>query len=185
MLDQIINSSLPQQLIVLIVSALPVAELRGSLPLAVKIFHMAWYQSFLLSVAGNMIPVPFLLLFLDSLAGLVSRANSGKRFMEWVYARTRRQTGFIDKYGHIGLIVFVAIPLPGTGAWTASVAAHLLGMKFKHALLDITLGVVGAGAIVTALVLSGWIGAGVAVVGLAVMVATHIWRRSFFLNHKS
>jgi uncharacterized membrane protein len=176
MLTEIINSSLPQQLIVLIIAALPVVELRGSLPVAMDIFHMPWYQSLILSIIGNLLPVPFLLLFYDSLARLVSRMNTGKRFMEWLYKRTGRQTGVIKKYRHVGLIIFVAIPFPGTGAWTASIAAHLLGMRFKTALLNITIGVIGAGVIVTILVLSGWIGAGIAIAGIIVLAVVSLWR---------
>ncbi len=178
MLTEIINSSLPEQLIVLIIAALPVVELRGSLPVAMDIFHMPWYQSLALSISGNLLPVPFLLLFYDSLAHLVSRINKGKRFMEWLYKRTRRQTGVIEKYKHVGLIIFVAIPLPGTGAWTAAIAAHLLGMKFRHAFFDIALGVIVAGVIVTTLVLLGWIGAGIALAGLIILVVASLWRRA-------
>jgi uncharacterized membrane protein len=176
MLTEIINSPLSEQLIVLILAALPVVELRGSLPVAMDIFRMPWYQSMALSIIGNLLPVPFLLLFYDSLARLVSRTNTGKRFIEWLYKRTRRQTGVIEKYKHVGLIIFVAIPLPGTGAWTASIAAHLLGMRFKNALLDITIGVIGAGVIVTILVLLGWIGAGLAMAGLITLVVAGFWR---------
>lgn len=96
--------------------------------------------------------------------------------MEWLYKRTRRQTGIIEKYKHVGLIIFVAIPLPGTGAWTASIAAHLLGMRFKNALLDIAIGVIVAGVIVTALVLLGWIGAGIAIVGIIVLAVVSLLR---------
>ena len=177
MLTEIINSSLPQQLIVLIMSALPVVELRGALPVAMGVFHMPWYQAFLLSVAGNLLPVPFLLLFLDSFARIVSRSTRGKGLVEWVYKRTRQQTGVIEKYKHAGLIVFVAIPLPGTGAWTASIAAHLLDMKFRHSLQDITLGVIGAGAIVTAFILLEWVGAGIAMVGILALAIAHVRRR--------
>ncbi len=177
MLTEIINSSLPEQLIVLIIAALPVVELRGSLPVAMDIFRMPWYQSLALSLIGNLLPVPFLLLFYDSLARLVSRINKGKMFMEWLYNRTRRRTVIIEKYGHVGLIIFVAIPLPGTGAWTASIAAHLLGMKFRHAFFDIALGVIVAGVIVTTLVLLGWIGAGIALAGLIVLATVSLRRR--------
>ncbi len=176
MLTEIINSSLPEQLIVIIIAALPVVELRGSLPVAMDIFHMPWYQSLALSIIGNLLPVPFLLLFYDSLARLVSRTSKGKRFTAWIYERARRQIGIIEKYKHVGLIVFVAIPLPGTGAWTASIVAHLLGMRFRYALLDIALGVVGAGVIVTVLVLLGWIGAAIALAGIIVLAVVGLRR---------
>jgi uncharacterized membrane protein len=176
MLTNLINSPLSEQFIILLIAALPIAELRGSLPVAMDIFHIPWYQSFLLSIVGNLLPVPFLLLFYDSFAKIVSRTNKGKGFMEWLYKRTRRQTWVIEKYKHVGLIIFVAIPLPGTGAWTGSIAAHLLGMKFGYALLDIALGIVGAGVIVTVLVLLGWIGAAIAIAGIIVLAVVGLWR---------
>jgi uncharacterized membrane protein len=138
---------------------------------------MPWQQALIISVIGNLIPVPLLLIFYDSLAKLVSRTRRGKRFIDWIYKRTRKPTGIIEKHKHLGLIVFVAIPLPGTGAWTASIAAHLLGVKFRHALLDIAAGVIGAGIIVTALTLLGWIGAVIAIVGVIVLVSLGIWKQ--------
>jgi hypothetical protein len=98
MLSQILESSLPEQIIILIIAALPIVELRGSIPVAMDVFHMSWQQSVALSIIGNLIPVPFLLLFYDSLARFGSRIKVGKTFLEWLYKRTRRQTGIIEKY---------------------------------------------------------------------------------------
>ena len=179
MLAEIINWPLSEQLIVLVIAALPVSELRGAVPIAIDVFGLSWYHTFVLSVLGNLLPVPFLLRFYDSLSRLVSQRNTGKRVMDWIYPRTRKQSPNIEKYKRIGLIIFVAIPLPGTGAWTGSIAAHLLGLKFRSALLDITLGVIGAGVIVTSLVLLDWIGAGIA---LAVFILLAVVR---FRRHKS
>ncbi len=178
MLTEIINSSLPEQLIVLIIAALPVVELRGAIPVAMDIFHMPWYQSLILSLIGNLLPVPFLLLFYDVLTRTVSRVKVGRTFLGWVYKRANRQIGIIEKYKHIGIIILVAIPFPGTGAWTASIVAHILGIRFKNALLDITIGVIGAGAIVTALVLLGWIGAVIAIVGIILLAIIHLRRHA-------
>jgi len=178
MLTEIINSSLPEQLIVLIIAALPVVELRGAIPVAMDIFHMPWYQSLILSLIGNLLPVPFLLLFYDVLTRTVSRVKVGRTFIGWVYKRVNRQIGIIEKYKRIGIIILVALPFPGTGAWTASIVAHILGIRFKNALLDITIGVIGAGAIVTALVLLGWVGAGIAIVGIIVLTIIHLRRHA-------
>ena len=177
MLTEIINSSLPEQLIVLIIADLPVVELRGSLPVAIDIFHMPWHQSLGLSLIGNLLPVPFLLLFYDSLARLISRGSRGNRFMEWIYERIGRKTWVIEKYKRVGLILLVAIPFPGTGAWTDSIVAHLLGISFKYAFLDIVIGVTVAGLIVTTLVLLGWIGAGIALAGVITLAVTGLWRQ--------
>lgn len=169
MLNELVNSGLGHELIVVIISILPVVELRGALPVAMEVFHIPWYEAFLLSVIGNLIPVPLLLLFFGSVAKLVSRVKIGKRFVDWLLTRTRRHAGSVLKYEHIGLIVFVAIPLPFTGAWTASLIAYILGLKFSHAFIDIAVGVVGAGIIVLGLVFMGWIGAAIAGVALIVL----------------
>ncbi len=176
MLEELISSNISKELIVIIVAILPIAELRGALPLAINLFHMPWYWALILAVIGNMLPVPFLLLFLESLAKWVNRIESGRKLVDWVFQRTRRRSGLIEKYEKIGLALFVAIPLPLTGAWTGAIAAFLLGLKFSHAFLSIFAGVVIAGAIVTGLCLLGWIGAIIAGVGLAVLAVAGLWR---------
>lgn len=176
MLDEILSSGLARELIVVIISILPVVELRGALPVAMEVFHMPWYEAFLLSVIGNLLPVPFLLLFFDSVAKLVSRVEVGKRFVDWVLKRARRHTGMVEKYKHIGLIIFVAIPLPMTGAWTASLVSYVLGLKFRQSFLDIAVGVIGAGAIVLGLIFMGWTGAVIAGVALVVLAVLGVWK---------
>ena len=176
MIEWLMSSGISQGLIVVIISALPVLELRGALPVAINLFHMEWYQAFCLAVIGNLLPVPFLLLFLESLAKVVSRVALGKKLVNWVFERTRRRGAVIEKYERIGLMLFVAIPLPVTGAWTGSVAAFLFGLKFRYAFLSILFGVIIAGGIVTSLCLLGWLGAVIAGVGLATLAALGLWR---------
>jgi uncharacterized membrane protein len=177
MIGELIQSNLSEELIILILAAIPVSELRGSLPVAIEIFQMPWFESLLISILGNLIPVPFLLKFFDMAARQVSRIKPGKILMDWIYNRTSKQTGIIERYKHLGLIIFVAIPLPGTGAWTASIAAHLLGIKFVYAFLDIALGVIGAGIIVTVLTLLGWLGLAIAVVGIIGLIIFSLLRQ--------
>jgi uncharacterized membrane protein len=177
MIQELLSWGIPQEAIIVIISALPVVELRLALPIAINVFHMAWYKAYCLAVIGNMLPVPILLLFLDSLAKLVSRAEIGRRVVDWVFERTRRHGKTIERYEKIGLTLFVAIPLPVTGAWTGSIAAFLLGLKFRYAFLSILVGVIIAGAIVTSLCLLGWVGAVIAGVGLSTLAILGWWRR--------
>jgi uncharacterized membrane protein len=170
------NLGIAKELIVVIISALPVVELRGALPIAINVFHMPWYWAYLLAVIGNMLPVPILLLFFESLVRVVSKVETGRRLVNWVMERTRRHGKLIERYERIGLILFVAIPLPFTGAWTGSIAAFLMGMKFKHSFLSILCGVLISGAIVTCLCLLGWLGAVIAGVGLSA-IAIFGWSR--------
>ena len=176
MIEALIASGLTKELIVVIIAALPVVELRGALPVAINVFHMPWYWAFCLAVIGNLLPVPILLLFFDSLVKAISKVNIGRRLVNWVLQRTRRHGEVIERYERIGLILFVAIPLPVTGAWTGSIAAFLLGLKFNYAFLSILCGVIIAGAIVTCLCLLGWVGAAIAGIGLSILAILGWWR---------
>ena len=176
MIEELVASGFPAEAIVVIISVLPVVELRGALLVAINLFELPWYQALYLAIIGNMLPVPFLLLFFESLAKAISRAETGRKLVDWVLKRTRRHTPVIEKYEPIGLMLFVAIPLPGTGAWTGSLAAFLLGLKLRHAFLSIAAGVIIAGAIVTALALMGWAGAVIAAVVLIGLAIIGLWR---------
>jgi uncharacterized membrane protein len=177
MVEELLRWEISQEAITVIISALPVVELRGALPIAINLFHMAWYKAFCLAIVGNLLPVPILLLFLDSLARVVSRVEIGRKMVNWVFEHTRRQGKTIEKYEKIGLMLFVAIPLPITGAWTGSIAAFLLGLKFRYAFLSILSGVIIAAAIVTSLCLLGWLGAVIAGIGLSTLAIVGWWRR--------
>jgi len=142
-------------LILLLISAFPIIELRGAIPVGIFLFGMPWPKVVLLSIIGNMLPIPFLLLLLDTAFSILERFKWGKRFTTWLYARTRRKGKVIERYQAIGLAVFVGIPLPGTGAWTGALAAKIFGIRFWNSMLYIFLGVVMAAAIVTALSLAG------------------------------
>ena len=141
---------------VLAFAASPISELRGAIPVAIAGFHFPWQYALLLAVIGNLIPVPFLLLFLDTFSKILSKIGIFKRVLHWLFERTRRRGRVVERYGRIGLVLFVAIPLPITGAWTGSLIAVLFGLKFKHAFLSIFIGVLIAGVVVTCATLLGW-----------------------------
>jgi len=143
------------ELIVVIISMIPVVELRGSIPVAILLFNIPWLEAAVLSIIGNMIPVPFLLLLIDWFLGLISKVKPGRKFTEWLFTRTRRKGKSIEKYEEIGLAIFVGIPLPGTGGWTGALAANIFGLRFWRSMLFIFLGVIMAAIIVTALSLMG------------------------------
>lgn len=151
-LIQFLRKIFSAELVTVLVSALPVSELRGAIPLALGKFHFPVYKAYILSVLGNMVPVIPILLFLESLSGWLSkRSKIAERFFMWLFERTRRRSKVIEKYGAIGLILFVAIPLPVTGAWTGCVAAFLFGIRRRWATLSILAGVMIAGVVVTAI----------------------------------
>ena len=149
--EGLLNLGISKELVVIITSALPFLELRGGIPVAMILFDFPWYYAFLLAVIGNLLPVPFILFFLDSITRFLSKVKLFDRFLKWLFERTRRRGRFIERYKRIGLVLFVAIPLPVTGAWTGSLAAVLFGLKFRHAFVSILAGVLIAGVIVTCL----------------------------------
>jgi len=151
------------------ISTLPIVELRGAVPVGIVAFDMPWWQVYLIAVAGNMLPIPFILLLLGPVSEFLMRFKIGKTFFEWLFARTRKKSASIEKYEALGLTIFVAIPLPVTGGWTGAMAAFLMGIPFWKAMLYILLGVMIAGVIMTVLSLLGWIGAiiaGIVLIGL-------------------
>ena len=143
-------------LIVIGTAASPIVELRGAIPLAIGKYHFAWYYAYLFSVIGNILPVPFILKFLNAIISLLSRIRWLDRLIQWFLARTTRRGKIVERYERIGLALFVAVPLPITGAWTGSILAVILGLKFKQALPSIIVGVLIAGAIVTCASVLGW-----------------------------
>lgn len=174
--NDLLNLGLPQGLIVLIISASPLVELRGALPVAINIFHFPWYYALLLAIIGNLVPVPFLLLFFNAMPRLLGGIGFFDRFFHWLFARTKRKGRIIDRYKRIGLLLFVAIPLPGSGAWTGSLAAVLFGIEFKDALFSIFTGILIAGIIVTGLSLLGWAGAIITGTCLAGLAIYSLWK---------
>jgi len=133
----------------------PIAELRGAIPYALY-NGMGIIPAFLLSVAVNSLVSPLLLLFISTLHRLLSKWKWYARAFERVVERARRKVHDpVEKYGYWGLAIFVAIPLPMTGAWTGALGAWVLGMNPKKSFLAITAGVIGAGVVVTAVAFFG------------------------------
>ena len=129
---------------------LPVIELRGAIPLAAGL-GLSPLVAFAISVIGNMLPVPFLLLFLRFILRIMKKWRPFARFAAWLERRAEKSRQKIERYAFWGLFLFVAIPLPGTGAWTGSLVAVLTGMKFSRAFVSILGGVLTAGIIMTLL----------------------------------
>ena len=154
--EELLSLDLSNVLVVLAIAASPISELRGAIPVAIVGFHFPWYYAFLLAIIGNLLPVPFILLFFDAVSKSMSKIGIFEKMFQWLFKRTRQRGKIIERYERIGLVLFVAIPLPITGAWTGSLAAVLFGLKFKHALLSIFIGVLIAGIIVTCATLLGW-----------------------------
>ena len=175
--QDLVARGLTPELAVFLTSMLPIIELRGALPLAINLFNISWPKAFLIAYIGNIIPAPLILWLLGPIVRFLSRVRVFRRFFTWLFERTRKRSNrMIEKYEEIGLMAFVAIPLPGTGAWTGALIAFLFGLDFKKSLLIIAIGVFIAGVIVTCLCLLGWLGALIAGLGFAALAGLGFWK---------
>ena len=133
---------------VLIISMLPIIELRGAIPVAFAL-GLPLVPSFILSVVGNLLPVPFILWLITPFCNWLKKTRLFKWFPEFLERKVNKNKEKVTKYATWGLFLFVAIPLPGTGAWTGALIASFLDFKFKDAILAITGGVLTAGVIMS------------------------------------
>lgn len=149
-IENFLTNTLGAHFGVIICSMLPIIELRGGIPLGMAL-GLPWWQSFLFAVIGNMIPVPFVLLFINHLISWMSRSKVKlfNKFANGLLNKVEKNRAKIEKYAFWGVCFFVAIPLPVTGAWTGSMVASTIGMKFWKALLSCFFGVLIAATIVT------------------------------------
>ena len=149
LIDSLQETDFGRMLITFIVAMLPVLELRGAIPLGVSIGLGHW-QSMLISVLGNMLPVPFIILFIRRVfEWLRSKSVWLERAVSSMEKRAEGKWEKVHRYQLLGLMVLVAIPLPGTGAWTGALVAAIMGIRLKHAIPAIFLGVLIAGVLVT------------------------------------
>jgi uncharacterized membrane protein len=159
----------PSWFVVIFIAMVPFVELRGTIllwaaqggdfALAGFPYPDGWLQIYVVSVIGNMIPIPFILLFFPWIEKKLRRWKTFNRFFDWLFARTQRKAGkSVEKYKELALVLFVAIPLPITGAWTGSLVSYLFGLNRTKSFIFIFIGVLIAGAIMLALVLiSFWV----------------------------
>jgi uncharacterized membrane protein len=148
-------AGIPAEGVTFLLATLPIAELRGAIPWALYPTGggLAWPVAYLWAVLGNALPVIPLLLFLGPVSEWLRRWRLFDRFFDWLFARTRRRGKVIERFEAIGLTLFVAIPLPVTGAWTGCAAAFIFGIRFRYALPAVLAGILIAGTIVTAVTL--------------------------------
>ena len=139
------------ELKIFLIAMSPIVELRGSIPVALGVYHLPVWSAYLISILGNLVPVVFILCLLESVSQYLSRHSYFfNRFFAWLFERTRRK--HFRKFAHwkeFALVVLVAIPLPFTGAWTGSLCAFIFGIPIKKAFPLIATGVIVAGIIVT------------------------------------
>ena len=130
------------------ISMIPIIELRGSIPVGF-VMGLPWYASLVCSIIGNMLPVPVILLFVVKVFEFMKKHNILTKFVNKMEQKAMNRSEKVSKGEFWGLMLFVAIPLPGTGAWTGALIAALLKMNRRDSFLSILLGVTIAGTIIT------------------------------------
>ena len=137
---------IPEELIVFAISFLPFLEFRGGL-IAASILGVDLKLAFVISYAANMLPMPLILLFIRKVFKFLRNKRFFGKIIRKLEERSERKSETVKKYGKWGLLIFVAIPLPGTGGWTGALVAALMNMRIKHAIGPIAVGVLIAGII--------------------------------------
>jgi uncharacterized membrane protein len=142
--------SLPEEVVIFAMAMFPIVELRGAIPWAFKFApSVPLITTYLLAVVGNFAPVIPILILLGPVSKYLRKVPILDRFLTWLFARTRRRGGLVEKYEAVGLAMFVAIPLPITGAWTGALAAFIFGIRVRYAVVSIICGILTAGVVVT------------------------------------
>lgn len=137
----LLGGNVGKEAIVFIISMIPILELRGALLVAGPLLGVPVATAIPLCIIGNIIPVPFILLLITPIFNWMKGTKKLRPLVEKLEAKAMSKSDKIEKYEFWGLVLFVGIPLPGTGAWTGSLVAALLGVKFKKAFPAICLGI--------------------------------------------
>ncbi len=143
------------ELIVIFTSLLPVSELRGAIPLAIFKFKFPLLKAFILSIIGNTIPVIFLTFLLGRVERYLSKIKFLNKIFNFLKIKALKREKIYEKYGIFGIYLFVAIPLPFTGAWTGCLLSYLLMLKPLKAFISIFFGIITAGIFVSSIIIAG------------------------------
>lgn len=145
------SHGIPDWLVVFIISLCPILECRLGMFTAIVLLEMNPFAGFVISFIGNILPIPFILLLINWIFEILKKVPGLRSIVIWLEEKTLKKKDKIDKYGIWGLLLFVAIPLPGTGGWTGALLASLLHLDKKKSFGIISLGVFIAGLIITVL----------------------------------
>ncbi len=151
---------LPPELATFVIASLPISELRGAIPVALGVYKLPLWSALLWAILGNLAPIPIILILLEPVSNFLRQhSRFWEAFFRWLFARTRRRgEHYFRIYKELGLVAFVAVPLPITGAWTGCAAAFLFGIPPGRSFVLIALGVLIAASVVTSATLGvGWL----------------------------
>ena len=136
-----LSGFMPKEIVVLIISMVPILELRGGL-IAASVLGIDMFRAIGYCFVGNIIPIPFILLFITPIFSWMKKTKLFRPIVEKLEKKSMSKSDKIKKYEFLGLMLFVGIPLPGTGAWTGALIASLLGIKLKKAFWAIFFGLI-------------------------------------------
>lgn len=136
-------------LIVFLISAVPFIEQRGAIPVGIIGYGFDPFTVFCVSLIGSLIPFPFIYFFVRPLFDFIKRKTRFGKWIEKIEKKTLAKSGQIQKYEAWGLLLFVGIPLPGTGVWTGSLAAVLLNLRFKYTFIAVLGGAIVSAVLIT------------------------------------
>lgn len=146
-LIEVIRSNFSNQVALIIISMLPLIELKGSIPIGLAM-GLKPFQTYIYSIIGSIVPSIFILMWIMPIFDYMKKKDSLKKLVAWTEKKAKKKEGNIKKYEYLGLFLFVAIPLPGTGIWMGSLIASILGLKKIKSFLTISVGNVIAGIII-------------------------------------
>ncbi|MBE6768519.1 MAG: small multi-drug export protein [Ruminococcaceae bacterium] len=144
------GDTIPAELTIFLISLLPILELRGGM-IAAALLGVNFTKAFLICLVGNLLPIPFILWLIRPFFNWLKTTRHLKKVADWLERKTEKNKEKVLKYEVLGLLLFVAIPLPGTGGWTGALVAAMLDMPMKKSLPIIALGVLIAGFIMSAI----------------------------------
>jgi uncharacterized membrane protein len=152
--DALVNMLLDHHIapvwICFIVSMIPLIELRGGL-IAAALLDVSFVKAFIICYIANLLPIPFILWLIKAILDWMGKTKTFKGIVKWLNKKVDKKKGKIEKYGYYGILLFVGIPIPGTGAWSGALIATMLNMNKKKTFVYIALGVLLAGIIMSIL----------------------------------
>lgn len=146
----LLQDKIPAELVTFLISLCPILECRGGM-IAARIMEIPFIKAFVICCVGNLLPIPFIILFIRKIFDFLRRFSLFEKIITKLEAKTEKNKEKVLRYKSWGLLLFVAIPLPGTGGWTGALMAALLDIRIKRSLPIIALGVIIAGFIMSGL----------------------------------
>ncbi len=146
----LLQDKIPAELVAFVISLCPILECRGGM-IAARIMEIPFIKAFIICCVGNLLPIPFIILFIRKIFDFLRRFSFFEKIITKLEAKTEKNKEKVLRYKSWGLLLFVAIPLPGTGGWTGALMAALLDIRIKRSLPIIALGVIIAGFIMSGL----------------------------------